>query len=121
MQCCRSATLNARIMVLNWWCVVLCSQCLHDYLMCLLLLLLLPQSTRMSGSTDLNLLHYIVAHVSAVLPGALAVDGERQAFRAACRRGTFDAGEALDSWCKAARHNKLCGCRACCCTCTCHM
>jgi hypothetical protein len=47
----------------------------------------------MSGSTDLNLLHYIVAHMSAVLPGVLALDGEREAFRAACRRGTFDAGE----------------------------
>ncbi|WIA08831.1 hypothetical protein OEZ85_008252 [Tetradesmus obliquus] len=49
------------------------------------------QSTKMSGSTDLNLLHYIVAHMSAVLPGVLALDGEREAFRAACRRGTFDA------------------------------
>jgi hypothetical protein len=68
----------------------------NDYRMCLLLL---PQSTKMSGSTDLNLLHYIVAHVSAVLPGALAVDGERQAFRAACRRGTFDAGEGANACC----------------------
>jgi hypothetical protein len=70
-----------------------------------LFLLLLPQSTRMSGSTDLNLLHYIVAHVSAVLPGALAVDGERQAFRAACRRGTFDAGEGSKHSLQIRRHN----------------
>ncbi|KAF6259271.1 hypothetical protein COO60DRAFT_1022990 [Scenedesmus sp. NREL 46B-D3] len=46
---------------------------------------------RMSGSTDLNLLHYIVAHISEVLPRMLALDGERDALRAACRRGSFDA------------------------------
>lgn len=47
----------------------------------------------MAGATDLNLLHYIVAHLSAVLPGVLVLEAERDAFRAACRRGTFDTGE----------------------------
>lgn len=54
---------------------------------------LLLQSTKMAGATDLNLLHYIVAHLSAVLPGVLVLDAEREAFRAACKRGTFDAGD----------------------------
>jgi hypothetical protein len=46
----------------------------------------------MAGATDLNLLHYIVAHLSAVLPGVLVLDVERDAFKSACRRGTFDSG-----------------------------
>eukprot|EP00775_Hariotina_reticulata_P009230 gene9230-9395_t len=49
------------------------------------------QSTKMAGATDLNLLHYIVAHLSAVLPGVLVLDAEREAFKSACRRGTFDS------------------------------
>jgi hypothetical protein len=49
----------------------------------------------MAGATDLNLLHYIVAHLGAVFPGVLQLDAEREAFRTACKRGTFDAGNAL--------------------------
>eukprot|EP00879_Flechtneria_rotunda_P014448 GHRR01015097.1.p1 GENE.GHRR01015097.1~~GHRR01015097.1.p1 ORF type:complete len:761 (+),score=378.38 GHRR01015097.1:1030-3312(+) len=52
------------------------------------------QSIRMHGATDLNLLHYIVAHLAAVLPSVLDTDAEREVFRVACRRGTFDAVNA---------------------------
>lgn len=51
----------------------------------------------MAGATDLNLLHYIVAHLSAVLPGVLVLDADRDVFRVACKRGTFDAGNDVSS------------------------
>lgn len=51
------------------------------------------QSTRMVGATDLNLLHYIVAHLTKAMPWVLeGLDAEREAFKAVTKRGTFDTG-----------------------------
>jgi len=47
----------------------------------------------MAGATDLNLLHYIVAHLTNLMPGVLELDAEREAFKAVTKRGTFDVGE----------------------------
>jgi hypothetical protein len=47
----------------------------------------------MTGQPSLNMLHFIVAHLSALLPEALETDVERKAFKTACREGAFDTGE----------------------------
>jgi hypothetical protein len=58
----------------------------------LLLLLLLLQSTRVPGQTDVNVLHFIVGQLTLTFPAALELEAEREAFKAVTKHGTFDTG-----------------------------